>query len=183
MQHFRSVKKGKDVSGDFANFEGLSDQLESSMDHNIAFTMADPDVQVIPVSKKLRHDLEIPRPEPEKPPTDGILTVTVYAITKNHTNTAITKSKRFMSFDVTEAVHSITGFDTDDHLKNTRMARIHAGQIHSLVIGHFGRLAREVIDRVAGGNEPRLLTSCQNTNSPNYSVRVNLLNPDFATPI
>jgi hypothetical protein len=170
MKHFRSVKKGKGVSGDFANSEGLSDQLESGVDHNITFTMADPDVQVVPASKKSRP--EIPRPEPEKPPTDGTLTVTVYVITKNHTNTAITKSKRFMSFDVEEAAHSITGFDRDDHQKNTRMACIHAGQIHSLVIGHFGRLAREVIDRVAGGNEPRLLTSCQNTNSPNYSVRL-----------
>lgn len=142
------------------------------MDHNISCTMADLDIQVIPASKKSRNDPDIPRPEPEKPPTDGTLTVTVFIISKNHANTAFSKSKRFISFVVEKAAHEISDFDRDDHLKNSCMARIRADRIQSLVIGHFGRLAREVIDRVAGGNEPRLLNSCQNTNSPNYSVRL-----------
>ena len=129
--------------------------------------MSDPDVQVIPAQKK-------PRIEVEKPPADGQLDVTVHVISINYSNTAFSKTRRSMMFSILDAGCYLTNFDREDYSKNSSQAGIHAATLQSLVLGHFGRKAKDVITRVQGGNEPRLLNSMQNTTNPDYDVCLKL---------
>ena len=125
--------------------------------------MSDLDVQVLPAQKKIRV-------ETLKPPADGILNITVHIISINHSNTAFSKTKKSISFEVENAGSFFVNFDMIDHTKNIALANIRASSIHSIVISHFGSIATDVIGRVQGGQEPRLLTSLQNSTNPHFNV-------------
>ena len=129
--------------------------------------MEEADVVVLPVAKRAKV-------ETDQPPADGDMTVTVHVVSVNHLNTSFSKTKKSVSFIVREAGQFLVNFDRDDFRRNLSQARIHVDNIHSLVIRHFGEQARNVIERIQSGNEPRLLNSIQNTTTPDYSVRLKL---------
>ena len=110
--------------------------------------------------------------ESEKPPADGDLTVSVHVVSVNHLNTSFSKTKKSISFVVRDAGKFLDNFDKDDYRRNLSVAQIHVENLHSLVIRHFGAQAKNVIERIQSGNEPRLQNSIQNTTTPDYSVRL-----------
>ena len=125
--------------------------------------MEEADVVVLPFAKRAKV-------ETDQLPADGDMTVTVHVVSINHLNTSFSKTKKSVSFIVRDAGQFLVNFDRDDYRKNLSQARIHVDNIHSLVIRHFGEQARNVIERIQSGNEPRLLNSIQNTTTPDYSV-------------
>ena len=125
--------------------------------------MEEADVVVLPFAKRAKV-------ETDQLPADGDMTVTVHVVSINHLNTSFSKTKKSVSFIVRDAGQFLVNFDRDDYRKNLSQARIYVDNIHSLVIRHFGEQARNVIERIQSGNEPRLLNSIQNTTTPDYSV-------------
>ena len=118
--------------------------------------MEEADVVVLPLVKKAKV-------ESEKPPADGDLTVSVHVASVNHLNTSFSKTKKSISFVVRDAGKFLANFDKDDYRRNLSVAQIHVENLHSLVIRHFGAQAKNVIERIQSGNEPRLQNSIQNT--------------------
>ena len=56
-------------------------------------------------------------------------------------------------------------------MKNIALPTIRAKEIHKTVINYFGGVAREILEEIFAGNEPRLLNKLLNTTNPDYNVR------------
>jgi hypothetical protein len=141
---------------------GMSCDAEDSNEN-----IVDEEVVVIAPRKRKQRSGE----DVATPPTDGDLHITVHIISVNATSTAFSKTKRNISFTVSNAGESLENIDHIHAMKNIALQTIRAEGIHIMVINFFGGVARENLEKIRAGNEPRLLNILLNTTNPDYNVR------------
>jgi hypothetical protein len=149
----------------------MSENTESEIFHeemsNDNPISVDEEVVVIAPRKRKQRSGE----EVVAPPTDGDLIITVHIISVNAASTAFSKTKKNITFTVKNAGEALQNVDHNNAINNLALPTISAQAVHEMVINYFGGLARENLEKIRTGNEPRLLSKLLNTTNPDFHVR------------
>ena len=152
------------------SLDAASEILHSSTSSDVEVSnenLVDEEVVVIAPRKRKQRSGE----DVATPPTDGDLHITVHIISVNATSTAFSKTKRNISFTMSNAGESLENIDYINAMNNIALPTIRAEEIHKMVINYFGGVARDNLEKIRAGNEPRLLNKLLNTTNPDYNVR------------